>query len=92
VAETWQQGVISAPKPGDSQELQAAVMKKEKLSYLAKANADLGRASVQQKQWMAKVAERAKGTAAEVAQVARKGGLSETAVEEIRERILGVAS
>jgi hypothetical protein len=72
-------------------DLDPAVLKQEKLSYLAKAIADLGRASVQQKQWMAKVAERARDTAAEVAEVARKSGLSDLAVEDIRRRILGVA-
>jgi uncharacterized protein with ATP-grasp and redox domains len=73
-------------------DLDPAVIKKEKLSYLAKAIADLGRASVQQKQWMTKFRERAAQTAAAVVDVARKGGLSEAAAEEIRAKILGVAS
>ena len=73
-------------------DLDPAVIKKEKLSYLAKAIADLGRASVLQKQWMAKIAERTQAAAEQAVTVARKGGLSELAVEEIRAKILGVAT
>lgn len=52
--------------------------------------ADLGHESVQRNQWMAKVAERAQAAAERAVSVARKGGLSESAVEEIRSTILGV--
>lgn len=73
-------------------DLDPVTIKKEKLSYLAKAIADLGRASVQQKQWMTKFKDRAAQAAEQAASVARKGGLSEAAVEEIRAKILGVAT
>lgn len=73
-------------------DLDPRLIKKESLSYLAKAVADLGRTSIQQKQWMAKVAERTQVAAEQAVSVARKGGLSELAVEDIRAKILGVAS
>lgn len=63
----------------------------EALPEITLAVARLTRASVQQKKWAAEYREKAAAAAEDVAKVARKGGLSDQAVEEIRERILGVA-
>lgn len=61
------------------------------LGTLAKAIAQLGRASVTQKKWQTEVRDRAKAAAAEVESIARKGGLSPDTVSEIRRQILGIA-
>ncbi len=50
-----------------------------------------GKTAIAQKQWMAKVRERADAAAEKVEKVARRGGLSGEAVETIRREILGVA-
>lgn len=59
---------------------------------LARAVAELGRASVTQKKWASEVKKKAEEAAATVVQAARKGGLSDETVEQIKRQILGIAS
>jgi len=54
--------------------------------------ARLSNATVKQKQWQAEVMAKARETADSVASIARKGGLSQSAADKIREKILGIAS
>lgn len=58
----------------------------------AKAVAELSRATVNQKKWQAEVKDKAATVAADVDAVVRKGGLSDAAADDIRRRILGIAS
>lgn len=62
------------------------------LPKVARAVADLGRATVTQKKWQAEVRDKARDAAEAVTQVAKKGGLSAEAVDTIRREILGIAS
>lgn len=62
------------------------------LPKVAKAVAELGRASVVQLKWKTEYRERAEAAAAKVEKIAKKGGLSADTVAEIRREILGVAS
>lgn len=62
------------------------------LPKVAKAVAELGRASVVQKKWQTEVRERAESAAAKVEKIARKGGLTAETVDAIRREILGVAA
>ena len=62
------------------------------LPKVARAVAELGRASVIQKKWQAEYREKAEAAARKVEKIARKGGLSTEAVQAIRREILGVAS
>lgn len=52
--------------------------------------ARLSNATVKQKQWATEVKEKAATAADAVEKIAKKGGLSPTAVKEIRSRILGI--
>lgn len=61
------------------------------LPKVAKAVAELGRASVVQKKWQAEVRERAEAAANAVEKIAKRGGLSADTREEMRREILGVA-
>lgn len=61
------------------------------LPKVARAVAELGRASVTQKKWQAEVREKTRAAAEAVATVAKKGGLSADAVDTIRREILGIA-
>ncbi|OQR35900.1 terminase [Pseudomonas sp. T] len=61
------------------------------LPKVAKAVAELGRASVVQAKWKAEYRDRAEDAAAKVEKIAKKGGLSADTVAEIRREILGVA-
>jgi hypothetical protein len=61
------------------------------LPKVAKAVAELGRASVVQKKWQAEVRERAETAANAVEKIAKKGGLTADTVAEMRREILGVA-
>ena len=63
-----------------------------KLPQLARAIADLGRASVNQKKWQAEVAQKSKAAADKAAAIAQKGGLSAEAAEEIKKDILGIGA
>ena len=63
-----------------------------KIARAAKAIAELSRATVGQKKWLAEVREKARDAAEAVTQVAKKGGLSAEAVDTIRREILGIAS
>ena len=60
------------------------------LSSVAKAIAELGRATVTQKKYAQEVRERASAAAESAAKIAKKGGLSADAVAEIRGAILGI--
>ncbi|PMY49121.1 MULTISPECIES: DUF3486 family protein [Pseudomonas] len=62
------------------------------LPKVAKAVAELGRASVVQKKWQAEFREKAEAAAARVEKIAKKGGLNANTVDEIRREILGMAS
>lgn len=62
------------------------------LPKVAKAVAELGRASVVQAKWKAEVRTRAEAAASEVEKIAKRGGLNAETVAEIRREILGVAS
>lgn len=62
------------------------------LPKVAKAVAELGRASVVQKKWQAEVRTKAEAAASQVEKIARKGGLDAATVAEIRREILGVAA
>ncbi|MCY1301166.1 hypothetical protein D9M70_507600 [compost metagenome] len=62
------------------------------LPKVAKAVAELGRASVVQKKWAAEVRTKAEAAASQVEKIARKGGLNAETVAEIRREILGVAA
>ncbi|MDU9022156.1 DUF3486 family protein [Pseudomonas corrugata] len=62
------------------------------LPKVAKAVAELGRASVVQKKWQAEFREKAEAAAARVEKIAKKGGLNAATVDEIRREILGMAS
>lgn len=61
------------------------------LPKVAKAVAELGRASVVQKKWQTEVRERAETAANAVEKIAKKGGLTADTVAEMRREILGVA-
>lgn len=61
------------------------------LPKVAKAVAELGKASVVQKKWQAEFREKAEAAASRVEKIAKKEGLSATTVAEIRREILGVA-
>lgn len=52
--------------------------------------ARLSNATVNQKKWAAEVRVKAESAAAEVEKIAKKGGLSAAAVNEIRSQILGI--
>ncbi|BAV74125.1 Mu-like prophage FluMu protein gp27 [Pseudomonas chlororaphis subsp. aurantiaca] len=62
------------------------------LPKVAKAVAELGKASVVQKKWQAEWREKTEAAAARVEKIAKKGGLSADTVDEIRREILGMAS
>lgn len=62
------------------------------LPKVAKAVAELGRASVVQAKWKAEVRARAEAAANQIEKIAKKGGLNAETVAEIRREILGVAS
>ena len=61
-------------------------------SKLTRAIADLNRAAVTQKKWMAEVKGKAKAAANEVGKIVKSSGLSADKAKEIREKILGVAA
>lgn len=61
------------------------------LPKVAKAVAELGRASVVQKKWQAEYRDKAEAAAVKVEKIAKKGGLNAETVAEIRREILGVA-
>lgn len=61
------------------------------IAKITRSIADLARSSTTAKEYAGKVRERTKAAAAEVADVAKAGGLSDDAVEQIKRRILGIA-
>ena len=62
------------------------------LPKVARAVAELGRATVTQKKWQAEVRARAEAAAAAVEKIAKKGGLSAESVDHLRREILGIAA
>jgi len=62
------------------------------LPKVARAVAELGRATVTQKRWQTEVRGKAKAAADAVEKVAKKGGLTPEAVDTIRREILGIAA
>ena len=62
------------------------------LPKVARAVAELGKASVVQKKWQAEVRAKAEAAASQLEKIAKKGGLDAATVAEIRREILGVAS
>ncbi|KPA90617.1 DUF3486 family protein [Pseudomonas asplenii] len=62
------------------------------LTKMAKAISELGRASVMQKKWQTEVREKAEAAAARVEKIAKKGGLTQETVDQIRREILGMAA
>lgn len=59
---------------------------------MAKAVAELGKASVVQKKWQTEFREKTEAAAARVEKIAKKGGLNQETVNEIRREILGMAA
>ena len=64
----------------------------ETSTKIARAVADLGRADIASQNWKDEVKARTNQAAEAAAKIASKGGLSETSVDEIRRKILGIAS
>lgn len=64
---------------------------KVNISGLLKGIADITKASVSQKRFMAEVREKVQAAAAAVTGVARQGGLSDEAIRQIEEQVLGIA-
>lgn len=62
------------------------------LPKVARAVADLGRATVTQKKWQTEVRAKAAAAADAAEKIAKKGGLSAASVDEIRRSILGIAT
>ena len=62
------------------------------LPKVARAVAELGRATVTQKKWQTEVRARAEAAAAAVEKIAKKGGLSAESVDQLRREILGIAA
>lgn len=62
------------------------------LPKVAKAVAELGKASVVQKKWQAEFREKAEAAASRIEKIAKKGGLNQATVDEIRREILGMAA
>ena len=60
------------------------------LPKVARAVAELGKASVTQAKWRTEVRAKAQAVAEAAAKIGRQGGLSEKSVAEIRKRILGI--
>ncbi|MCQ4142828.1 DUF3486 family protein [Vogesella sp. AC12] len=61
------------------------------LPKVAKAVAELGKASVVQKKWQAEVRDKARAVADAAESLASKGGLTGATVQQIRKMILGIA-
>ncbi len=62
------------------------------LPKVARAVADLGRATVTQKKWQTEVRAKAAAAADAAEKIAKKGGLSAASAAQIRKMILGVAT
>ena len=62
------------------------------VNKLFKNAAEIGKASVSQKRFSSEVRARAEAAAANVEKIAKKGGLSAEAVEQLRREILGIAA
>lgn len=67
----------------------------DRIMLMAKAGkgiAEIAKASVNQKKWETEVKERVEKAVKAVANIAKKGGLSDAAVDEIRKQILGISA
>lgn len=60
------------------------------VASLSKSIADLARASISQKKFMAEVKNKAKSAADNIKDKAKKGGLSEDVIRQIEEQVLGI--
>lgn len=61
------------------------------MSEIATSLAKLGQMGINQKKWADEVRTKAEAAAASVEKIARKGGMTQKAVDEIRREILGIA-
>ncbi len=77
---------------GEGSDEKSKMARAKLLSQLAKNVATLSRASVSQKKHEIEIRGKAKAAADAVAKVALKGGLSANAINNIRARILGIAT
>lgn len=73
-------------------DLDVESISKVNLSSLTKGISSLARATVKQKEWMLEMRAKAEEAATRAEKIARKGGLSKDAVEQIRREILGIAA
>lgn len=67
----------------------------DRIALLGKASkgiAEIAKASVNQKKWSLEVMEKAQKAAEAVESIVKKGGLSQSAADEIKRQILGIAS
>ena len=64
----------------------------ETSTKIARAVADLGRADIASQKWKDEVKARTNQAAEAAAKIASKGGLSEASIDEIRRKILGIAT
>lgn len=62
------------------------------LVRVAQAIAPLSRASINQKKWQAAIWQKAEDSATRAERIAKRGGLSEAATNDIRRLILGIAA
>jgi hypothetical protein len=62
------------------------------LPKVAKAVAELGKASVVQKKWQAEYSEKVEAAASHGEKIAKKGGLNQATVDKNRREILGMAA
>jgi hypothetical protein len=59
------------------------------LAKLTRAQADIGRLSIQAEKWQVEIRERLKSVADSAVAIAKSGGLSDELAEEIRQKFLG---
>ena len=67
-------------------------MRIELLAKCGKGIADIAKASINQKKWQLEIREKTEKAAEAVASIVKKGGLSQSAADEIKRQILGIAS
>lgn len=60
------------------------------LSLVSRAFADVGRLDIARQKWKIEIESKAEAAASAVEKIAKKGGLSASAVKEIRSQILGI--
>lgn len=85
-------GLQELEQSGDGADEKSKMARAKLLSQLAKNVATLSRASVSQKKHEIETRGKAEAAAAAVTKLAKKGGLSAAAVNDIRAQILGIAT